>query len=151
MSARCGAGGGAGHCEWAAALERVCPFRQVSKTVGQKTVWQLFNTIEYEVWQRQRSQSRHRREATEKSCSAWQIMKNTPTSQCFLAVCTRTHPAHTRAHTKTNRGSNSHAVHTHTQSQHFRTLFRSCRCCCCCCCAVAAAWQFFGDKIFKFN
>lgn len=50
---------GAGHCEWAAALERVCPFRQVSKTVGQKTVWQLFNTIEYEVWQRQRSQSRN--------------------------------------------------------------------------------------------
>lgn len=54
---RCGGGGG--HCEWAAALERVCPFRQVSKTVGQKTVWQLFNTIEYEVWQRQRSQSRN--------------------------------------------------------------------------------------------
>lgn len=51
--------GGGGYCEWAAALERVCPFRQVSKTVGQKTVWQLFNTIEYEVWQRQRSQSRN--------------------------------------------------------------------------------------------
>lgn len=29
----------------------MCPFRKVSKTVGQKTVWQLFNTIEYEVWQ----------------------------------------------------------------------------------------------------
>lgn len=52
-------GEGGFHCEWAAALERVCPFRQVSKTVGQKTVWQLFNTIEYEVWQRQRSQSRN--------------------------------------------------------------------------------------------
>lgn len=48
-----GAWGGLGGV--AAALERVCPFRQVSKTVGQKTVWQLFNTIEYEVWQRQRS------------------------------------------------------------------------------------------------
>lgn len=117
MSAWCGAGGGAGHCEWAAALERVCPFRQVSKTVGQKTVWQLFNTIEYEVWQRQRSQSRHRREATEKSCSAWQIMKNTPTSQCFLAVCSRTH-THTSTHTSTHKDKQrqqlTRSTHTHT-------------------------------------
>lgn len=59
MRVKSGQGGGEEHCEWAAALERVCPFRQVSKTVGQKTVWQLFNTIEYEVRQRQRSQSRN--------------------------------------------------------------------------------------------
>jgi len=68
-----------------------------------------------------------------KSCSAGQIMKNTPTS-VFSAVCTQ---AHTNTHSNT----------------HFCTLFMSCRCslCCCCCCALAAAWQFFGDKIFKFN